>query len=52
MGLKDGILEELVDKHFHVWDTAREAQSVIDACVRLGRRYGFDDPPDPQQGPG
>jgi exopolyphosphatase/guanosine-5'-triphosphate,3'-diphosphate pyrophosphatase len=43
VGLKDGILEELVDKHFHVWDTAREAQSVIDACVRLGRRYEFDE---------
>jgi exopolyphosphatase/guanosine-5'-triphosphate,3'-diphosphate pyrophosphatase len=26
-----------------VWDTAREAQSVIDACVRLGRRYEFDE---------
>jgi exopolyphosphatase/guanosine-5'-triphosphate,3'-diphosphate pyrophosphatase len=43
VGLKDGILEELVDKHFHVWDTAREAQSVIDACLRLGRRYQFDE---------
>jgi exopolyphosphatase/guanosine-5'-triphosphate,3'-diphosphate pyrophosphatase len=43
VGLKDGILEELVDKHFHVWDTVREAQSVIDACVRLGRRYEFDE---------
>jgi exopolyphosphatase/guanosine-5'-triphosphate,3'-diphosphate pyrophosphatase len=43
VGLKDGILEELVDKHFHVWDSAREAQSVIDACLRLGRRYDFDE---------
>jgi exopolyphosphatase / guanosine-5'-triphosphate,3'-diphosphate pyrophosphatase len=43
VGLKDGILEELVDKHFHVWDTVREAQSVIDACTRLGRRYAFDE---------
>jgi exopolyphosphatase/guanosine-5'-triphosphate,3'-diphosphate pyrophosphatase len=43
VGLKDGILEELVDKHFHVWDTAREARSVIDACLRLGRRYAFDE---------
>jgi exopolyphosphatase/guanosine-5'-triphosphate,3'-diphosphate pyrophosphatase len=43
VGLKDGILEELVDKYFHVWDTAREAQSVIDACLRLGRRYAFDE---------
>jgi exopolyphosphatase/guanosine-5'-triphosphate,3'-diphosphate pyrophosphatase len=43
VGLKDGILEELVDKYFHVWDEAREAQSVLDACVRLGRRYHFDE---------
>ncbi len=43
VGLKDGILEELVDKHFHVWDSAREAQSVLDACVRVGRRYAFDE---------
>jgi exopolyphosphatase/guanosine-5'-triphosphate,3'-diphosphate pyrophosphatase len=43
IGLKDGILEELVDKHFHVWDTEREAQSVIDACLRLGNRYHFDE---------
>jgi exopolyphosphatase/guanosine-5'-triphosphate,3'-diphosphate pyrophosphatase len=43
VGLKDGILEELVDKYFHVWDTALEAQSVLDACARLGRRYHFDE---------
>ena len=43
VGLKDGILEELVDKHFHVWDTAREAESVLSACVRLGHRYHFDE---------
>ena len=43
VGLKDGILEELVDKYFHVWDAAREAQSVLDACGRLGRRYHYDE---------
>ncbi len=43
VGLKDGILEELVDKYFHVWDEAREAQSVLDACTRLGRRYHYDE---------
>jgi exopolyphosphatase/guanosine-5'-triphosphate,3'-diphosphate pyrophosphatase len=43
VGLKDGILEELVDKHFHVWDTEREERSVIDACMRLGHRYHFDE---------
>ncbi len=43
VGLTAGILEELVDKFFHVWDTAGEAESVIAACLRLGRRYSFDE---------
>lgn len=42
VGLKEGILEELVDKYFDRWDTESEARSVIDTCLRLGRRYGFD----------
>lgn len=42
VGLKEGILEELVDRHFNRWDTESETRNVIDACVRLGRRYGFD----------
>jgi exopolyphosphatase/guanosine-5'-triphosphate,3'-diphosphate pyrophosphatase len=43
VGLAGGILEELVDKFFHVWDAAGEAERVLDACVRLGRRYQFDE---------
>jgi exopolyphosphatase/guanosine-5'-triphosphate,3'-diphosphate pyrophosphatase len=43
VGLKEGILEELVDKHFHVWDSAAEEQTVLAACARLGRRYQFDE---------
>ena len=43
VGLKEGILEELVDKYFHVWDAAGEAQTVLAACARLGRRYQFDE---------
>ena len=43
VGLKEGILEELVDKHFRVWDSEGEAESVLAACVRLGRRYQFDE---------
>jgi exopolyphosphatase/guanosine-5'-triphosphate,3'-diphosphate pyrophosphatase len=43
VGLKEGILEELVDKHFNRWDAESEARTVIDACVRLGKRYGFDE---------
>ena len=43
VGLKDGILEELVDKHFQVWDAVREAENVLAACLRLGHRYHFDE---------
>jgi len=42
-GLKEGILEELVDKYFDVWDEAGEAKSVLAACRRLGSRYSFDE---------
>lgn len=44
VGLAAGVLEELVDKFFHVWDAAGEAERVLDACTRLGRRYHFDEP--------
>ncbi len=43
VGLKEGILVELADKHFQVWDSAREAQAVLQACERLGHRYRFDE---------
>jgi exopolyphosphatase/guanosine-5'-triphosphate,3'-diphosphate pyrophosphatase len=43
VGLKEGILREVVDKYFHVWDTAGEAQTVLTGCARLGRRYHFDE---------
>jgi exopolyphosphatase/guanosine-5'-triphosphate,3'-diphosphate pyrophosphatase len=43
VGLVGGVLEELVDKFFHVWDAAGEEQRVLDACTRLGRRYHFDE---------
>jgi exopolyphosphatase/guanosine-5'-triphosphate,3'-diphosphate pyrophosphatase len=42
VGLKEGILEELVDKYFDRWDKESETRTVVDACIRLGRRYGFD----------
>jgi len=42
VGLKEGILEELVDKYFDRWDKESETRTVVDACVRLGHRYGFD----------
>jgi len=42
VGLKEGILEELVDKYFDRWDKESEVRTVVDGCLRLGRRYGFD----------
>jgi len=43
VGLSAGILEELVDKFFHVWDAAGEAERVLEACVRIGQHYRFDE---------
>ncbi len=43
VGLTAGILEELIDKFFHVWDTAGEAETVLTSCIQLGRRYSFDE---------
>ena len=42
-GLKEGILEELVDKYFSRWNTGTEENAITKACVRLGRRYHFDE---------
>jgi exopolyphosphatase/guanosine-5'-triphosphate,3'-diphosphate pyrophosphatase len=42
VGLKEGILEELIDKYFDRWDKESEARTVVDGCLRLGKRYGFD----------
>jgi len=43
VGLAAGILEELVDKYFHVWDAAGEAESVLAACTRVGQKYQFNE---------
>ncbi len=43
VGLAAGALEELVDKFFHVWDAAEEAERILEACARLGRHYHFDE---------
>lgn len=44
VGLKEGILDELIDKYFDRWDKESDVHTVIDSCIRLGRRYGFDQP--------
>ena len=43
VGLKDGIIRERVEKHFHVWDYGREDDKVVSAALHLGRRYHFDE---------
>src|SRR5678815_2497538 len=44
VGLKEGILVELVDKHFRVWDYSVDEHTVARSAVHLGRRYHFDEP--------
>ncbi|MBK8172095.1 MAG: Ppx/GppA family phosphatase [Sandaracinaceae bacterium] len=43
VGLKEGILFELIDKHFSVWDYRTEDDAAAGAAVQLGRRYHFDE---------
>lgn len=44
VGLKEGIVGELVDKHFRVWDYKVDESQAARAAVQLGRRYHFDEP--------
>jgi exopolyphosphatase / guanosine-5'-triphosphate,3'-diphosphate pyrophosphatase len=43
VGLKEGVLEELLDKHFARWSVRAEEDAISKACIRLGRRYQFDE---------
>lgn len=43
VGLKDGILAELIDRTFRVWDEKGEAAAVEAEAIALGRRYKFDE---------
>jgi len=43
VGLKEGVLVDLTAMHFLPRDYTSEAASVRDACLRLGRRYHFDE---------
>ncbi len=43
VGLKEGVLVDLATEHFVPRDFSVEARSVTDACIRLGRRYHFDE---------
>lgn len=43
VGLKDGILSELVGRAFSVWDVRSEQAEVEAEAVHLGRKYRFDE---------
>ncbi len=43
VGLKEGLLLELAEKHFHLFDPESAVRSVLGSCLRLGHRYGFDE---------
>ncbi|APR75070.1 Exopolyphosphatase [Minicystis rosea] len=43
VGLKEGVLVDLARRHFVPEDFPAEAAALNDACLRLGRRYQFDE---------
>lgn len=43
VGLKEGVLVDLAMQHFFPRDFGVEAAAISDACLRLGRRYRFDE---------
>jgi exopolyphosphatase / guanosine-5'-triphosphate,3'-diphosphate pyrophosphatase len=43
VGLKEGVLVDLARAHFVPEDFKGEAVALTDACLRLGRRYHFDE---------
>jgi exopolyphosphatase/guanosine-5'-triphosphate,3'-diphosphate pyrophosphatase len=43
VGLKEGVLVDLARAHFIPQDFSAELAAINEACVRLGRRYHFDE---------
>jgi exopolyphosphatase/guanosine-5'-triphosphate,3'-diphosphate pyrophosphatase len=43
VGLKEGVLVDLARAHFIPQDFSAELAAINEACVRLGRRYQFDE---------
>lgn len=43
VGLKEGLLVDLAHVHFLPHDFGAEGAAISDACLRLGRRYHFDE---------
>jgi exopolyphosphatase/guanosine-5'-triphosphate,3'-diphosphate pyrophosphatase len=44
VGLKNGMVVELVRKHFSTWDYGHDDATTARAAIQLGRRYHFDEP--------
>lgn len=44
VGLKEGILHDLVSRHFRAWDPKLDEHLGTRAAIQLGRRYHFDEP--------
>ena len=42
VGVKDGVLAEVIERHYRVWDAGAHASLVLDACRRLGERMRYD----------
>jgi exopolyphosphatase/guanosine-5'-triphosphate,3'-diphosphate pyrophosphatase len=43
VGLKDGILADLIDRAFRVWDERGESAAIEAEAFALGQRYRFDE---------
>jgi exopolyphosphatase/guanosine-5'-triphosphate,3'-diphosphate pyrophosphatase len=43
VGLKEGILEDMIDRRFARWSALAEEDALTKTCLRLGRRYQFDE---------
>ncbi len=43
VGVKEGILREIIDRAFSVWDERREQAAVEAVALDLGRKYHFDE---------
>ena len=41
VGLKDGVLVEIIDRFKHSWDATSEETEIIKAAVTLGQKYHF-----------
>lgn len=44
VGLKEGVVLDLVTRHFRAWDPKLDEHLATRATIQLGRRYHFDEP--------